>query len=84
MSEFWLGVLMGILAVGVAPVFALRMAYRNGVIDGYGYSREPNCPGYAFAGEYLRKTMAHRWMELQHEPQQEPTSNRKRRRNMWD
>lgn len=39
-------------------------AYRNGVTDGYGYSREPNCPGYAAAGEFLRKHLSHRWPEL--------------------
>lgn len=39
-------------------------AYRNGVTDGYGYSKEPNCPGYARAGEFLRKYMKHRWREL--------------------
>jgi hypothetical protein len=42
----------------------LSVAYRNGVTDGYGYSREPNCPGYASAGKYLREHMVHRWPEL--------------------
>jgi hypothetical protein len=53
---FLMGVSLGWLAIGAA--------YRNGVTDGYGYSKEPNCPGYRHAGEYLRKYMAHRWYEL--------------------
>ena len=39
-------------------------AYRNGCTDGYGYSKEPTCPGYKKAGEYLQKYMSHRWPEL--------------------
>lgn len=42
--------------------------YRNGITDGYGYSREPNCPGYRAAGEWLRSTMSHRWPELNDQP----------------
>lgn len=44
--------------------YGVNAAYHNGVTDGYGYSREPSCPGYARAGAYLRKYMAHRWREL--------------------
>jgi hypothetical protein len=55
-AGFGCGIVLGCLA--------LHAAYRNGVTDGYGYSREPNCPGYAKAGEYLRNHMAHRWPEL--------------------
>ena len=39
--------------------------YTSGVTDGYGYAKEPNCPGYKIAGRYLRKHMAHRWPELE-------------------
>jgi hypothetical protein len=39
-------------------------AYRNGVTDGYGYAKEPTCPGYKVAGEFLKTHMAHRWPEL--------------------
>jgi hypothetical protein len=57
--------LIGVLAFSlVLSVWSNRAAYRNGVTDGYGYAREPNCPGYAVAGEYLRKWMSHRWVEL--------------------
>lgn len=44
--------------------FAIRAAWRNGVVDGYGYSREPTNPGYREAGKHLRKTMRHRWFSL--------------------
>jgi hypothetical protein len=57
--------LVGILALYVVlSLMALGAAYRNGVTDGYGYSREPWHPGYAAAGDYLRKYLAHRWPEL--------------------
>lgn len=57
-----IGLLIG-LAFAIPAIYA---AYRNGVTDGYGYSREPNNPGYAKAGEYLREAMSHRWAELNH------------------
>jgi len=49
----------------LVAVFTQRAAYYNGVTDGYGYSQEPKCPGYAAAGDYLHKVMAHRWPVLQ-------------------
>ena len=66
-------------AIVFASVFALavilaasnRAAYRNGVTDGYGYSREPLNPGYAAAGKYLRESMVHRWPDL-HDPVRGP------------
>lgn len=36
-------------------------SYRNGVNDGYGYSKEPTNPGYQKAGNYLKKYCKHRW-----------------------
>lgn len=56
---------LGILIIGLV---AIRAAYNNGVCDGYGYAKEPTCPGYARAGEYLRDVMAHRWPELRVNP----------------
>ena len=57
--------LMLMLVVFVALLFmAVGAAYRNGVTDGYGYSKEPTCPGYRHAGEYLKSHMGHRWPEL--------------------
>lgn len=59
-----------IVLIAVLALFVLlattgqRAAYRNGVTDGYGYSREPNNPGYEKAGEILRRDMSHRWPEL--------------------
>ena len=52
---------------GLAVILAAsnRAAYRNGVTDGYGYSREPLNPGYAAAGRYLRRYERHRWPDLQ-------------------
>lgn len=57
-----------LVLLALASFAGCRAAYTNGVTDGYGYSREPNCPGYAAAGGYLRKYMAHRWPELSDEP----------------
>lgn len=57
--------LLGFLVLYVLlSLIGMGAAYRNGVTDGYGYSKEPNCPGYKRAGEFLRKYMAHRWHEL--------------------
>jgi hypothetical protein len=57
--------LIGFAVSGVFTLlFVAPAAYRNGVTDGYGYAKEPTCPGYKGAGEYLRSTMAHRWPEL--------------------
>lgn len=56
--------------VVLLALIAICAAYRNGVTDGYGYSKEPNCPGYQHAGWYLRTFMAHRWPELTHTPEQ--------------
>lgn len=61
--ETW--VIFGLLVMfAVLSMFGIGAAYRNGVTDGYGYSKEPTCPGYKAAGEYLRRVMAHRWPEL--------------------
>lgn len=51
-----IGVVVGITLAG--------FAWRNGVTDGYGYAKEPDCPGYKAAGDYLKATMSHRWPEL--------------------
>ncbi len=55
------------IPVVVLMACAIAAAYRNGVTDGYGYAKEPNCPGYRAAGDYLKATMAHRWPELREE-----------------
>lgn len=61
--ETW--VLFGLMVVfSIIHAKCIRAAYTNGVTDGYGYSKEPSCPGYAAAGEYLRRHMSHRWSEL--------------------
>lgn len=52
----------------VLSIFAMNSAYRNGVNDGYGYSKEPWNPGYRNAGAYLRKNAAHRWPEVGYQP----------------
>lgn len=56
--------LAAVVGVVILALINSSAAYRNGVTDGYGYSREPNCPGYAYAGDYLKKYMSHRWPEL--------------------
>ena len=53
-----------VIILSTAGIAGMNAAYRNGVNDGYGYSREPNNPGYRKAGDYLRKYMLHRWREL--------------------
>ncbi len=64
MTEFeWAGWFVAAVTTGVA-LLSQGAAYRNGCTDGYGYSKEPNCPGYKRAGEYLKRVMAHRWHEL--------------------
>lgn len=52
-----------LLFAGAGFVAAIGAAYRNGVVDGYGYAKEPYAPGYAKAGDILQ-TMSHRWPEL--------------------
>jgi hypothetical protein len=58
---FLVTVLVGMF---ILTILSNGAAYRNGVTDGYGYSKEPSCPGYRAAGEYLVKYMSHRWPEL--------------------
>lgn len=64
MTPTELGLGIGLLFVACMAALAVGAAYRNGVTDGYGYSKEPSCPGYAKAGKFLREMMAHRWSEL--------------------
>jgi hypothetical protein len=67
----WVALTVGLLIGITGGSVAIRAAYHNGVTDGYGYSKEPFCPGYAAAGRYLRKYMAHRWHELRGVPSDE-------------
>ncbi len=55
---------IALLVVCWAASIGVNAAYRNGVTDGYGFSRERWNPGYRRAGEYLKQYMAHRWPEL--------------------
>lgn len=64
------------LAAVVGGIASSESAYRNGVTDGYGYSREQNCPGYAKAGEYLRSAMSHRWPELRDDAEPDESDDR--------
>lgn len=57
-------------------VMAVGAAYRNGVTDGYGYSKEPTCPGYRHAGAYLKANMSHRWPELRRPPSGHSSNHR--------
>ena len=43
------------IVVGWFLISSLRAAYYYGVDDGYGFSREPNNPGYQKAGAYLKQ-----------------------------
>lgn len=42
-----------------------RAAYRNGVADGYGFSREPHNPGYQDAKNILIEGSSHRWPDIE-------------------
>lgn len=53
-----------IMGVCLVSYFSSRACYSNGVADGYGYSREPRNPGYAYAGLLLKKYSEHRFREL--------------------
>lgn len=64
MTPFEVVLLIILAVVVVLAFFGQSAAYQNGVTDGYGYSVEPNCPGYRHAGEFLKESMAHRWPEL--------------------
>jgi hypothetical protein len=58
---------MGWIVAGLfmlLSVVAVSSAYNNGVNDGYGFSREPDNPGYQRAGNYLVHYCSHRWPEL--------------------
>lgn len=59
-------ILFAVLAFGCSALIigGCMAAYRNGVNDGYGFAREPECPGYRKAGQILRDRSAHRWPEL--------------------
>ena len=59
-------VLFGVLALGCSALIigGCMAAYRNGVNDGYGFAREPECPGYAHAGKILGERCGHQWPEL--------------------
>ena len=61
---FWIGLAIGVTLSALLTHFNIRAAYNNGVTDGYGFSQEPTCPGYAKAGRYLLRYMRHRWPQL--------------------
>ena len=41
-----------------------RVAHINGIIAGYGYSRDPNNPNYAQTGKLLKEYCKDCWPEL--------------------
>lgn len=53
---FVVGLLIGIMSI--------KSAYHAGVVDGYGYSRDSQNSGYAYAGRYLKTHMNCWWSEL--------------------
>ena len=64
MTPIEIVLLIAFVSLAFFSLLAQGAAYRNGVTDGYGFSKEPTCPGYRTAGHHLRTTMAHRWPEL--------------------
>jgi hypothetical protein len=73
MIEPWMiaAAAIGVFGLLAFLAFLYYLVYTNGVVDGYGYSREPENPGYRTAGEYLRRYFAHRWSELAPVPDSE-------------
>ena len=59
-----IGLFAGAMAMGFLGVTSNWAAWRNGVVDGFGYAVEPRNPGYQKAGNHLRKVMDHRWGDL--------------------
>ena len=57
---------LGLVVVGfiLLALCLMLVCWRSGVVEGYGYSREPWNPDYREAGEFLRRTEDHRWTEL--------------------
>lgn len=49
----------------VCVLLSNRAAYRNGVADGYGFSREPDNPGYQEARTILIEGSSHRWPDIE-------------------
>jgi len=64
MSGFELFLFIVLLALCLLAKWGTEAAYKNGVTDGYGYSREPRNPGYREAGKYLYEGMRHRWRDI--------------------
>jgi hypothetical protein len=58
--DIYIAALVGV-AISLFMHLANRAAYRNGCNDGYGFSKEPNNPGYREAGKILLK----RWPEIE-------------------
>ncbi len=54
---------VGVLMLLFVFLMAVSAAYSNGVHDGYGFSKEPNNPGYQKAASILQHS-SHRWPEL--------------------
>lgn len=67
------------LVATLLVIGALRAAWCNGVVDGYGFATEPINPGYRAAGDYLFETMRHRWPELCYRPRHVEESEKERR-----
>ena len=59
----WVTLVVGVVALLIV-LGGLDASYKNGVSDGYGYSREPGNPGYRRAGLYLFHHMSYRWRDI--------------------
>lgn len=45
--------------IAIVMLWAIPSARKNGYVDGYGFARDPSCPGYWKAGKYIKKSMDH-------------------------
>jgi hypothetical protein len=52
-----------LLIVCAGASIGVTVAYRDGVVDGYGYAKDSRNPDYRKAGQLL-ESMSHRWPEL--------------------
>lgn len=59
-----IGIIVGMMITAGIAVAGAKAAWRNGVVDGFGYAAEPGHPGYRQAGEHLKSTSVSRWSFL--------------------
>jgi hypothetical protein len=49
---------------GVGFLMGRSIGYTLGSLDGYGYARDPGCPGYKLAGRHIHKLAGAMWGDV--------------------